>query len=164
MAHCIIAYFALEFPGRRYLKAKKTILAAYVRVWNPIWYPQLPQSSSSANPCCLIRKRLESHPFSNYHQSLGAQTRPNQHQGSRSHPAASSSFTNASEIYDVTPLSTKASAMDFLLWRGYCRHSRIKDLPPAAYSLCKFTWEAVVFMVLTGKRRLGPDIWPEIPQ
>ena len=34
----------------------------------------------------------------------------------------------------------------------------------AARSLCKYTWEVVACMVLTGKGRPGPDIWPETPK
>ncbi len=32
-----------------------------------------------------------------------------------------------------------------------------------ARSLCKYIWEVILFMVLIGKVRLGPDIWPETP-
>ncbi len=40
----IIAYFALEFPDRGYLEAKKkTILAACERIWNLTRHLQLPQ-------------------------------------------------------------------------------------------------------------------------
>ena len=35
---------------------------------------------------------------------------------------------------------------------------------PAAQSLCKYTWEVVACIVLTGKGGLGPDIWPETPE
>ena len=34
---------------------------------------------------------------------------------------------------------------------------------PAACSLCKYTWEVVTYLILTGKGRPGPDIWPETP-
>ncbi len=112
----------------------------------------------TTNPRHLIKERLESHPLPNHHQSLGTQPYPNKRQGSRSHRTASSSFTNASDIPDVTLLPTKASAMGHPLWRRYRHHSGIKDSTPAAYSLCKYTWEIVICMVLTGERRLGPDI------
>ena len=55
----------------------------------------------------------------------------------------------------------KASATSHPLWRQYCYHLEIKDLTPVARNLCKYTWKVVVYMVLTGKRRLGPDIGPE---
>ncbi len=120
--------------------------------------------SGITNPRRLIKERLESHPPSNHLQGLGTQPRPNQRQGSGSHSTTSSSFTSASDISDVPPLPTKASAMGHLLWRGYRYCSGIKDLIPATCSLCEYTWEVVVCMVLTGKGRLGPDIWPETPQ
>ncbi len=120
--------------------------------------------SGTTNPCRLIRERLESHPPSNHLQGLGTQPHLNQRQGSRSHPTASSSFTSASDIPDVPLLPIKASAMGYLLWRRYCRRSRIKDLTSAARSLYEYTWKIVFCMVLTSEGRLGPDIWPEIPQ
>ncbi len=120
--------------------------------------------SGTTNPRCLIRERLESYPPFNHLQGLGTQPRPNQRQGSGSHPTASSSFTSASDIPDVPPLPTKASAMGHSRWRGYRRRSEIKDSASAARSLCEYTWEVVVCMVLTGKGRLGRDIWPETPQ
>ncbi len=53
--------------------------------------------------------------------------------------------------------------MGYSLWCGYSRCIRIKDSTPTAHSLCKYTWKVVVCMVLTGKRCLEPDIWPENP-
>ncbi len=120
--------------------------------------------SGITNPRRLIRERLESHPSSNQLQGLGTQPRPNQRQGSRSHPTASSSFTNASDIPDVPPLPTEVSAMGHSLWCRYCHRSGIKNSTPAARSLCEYTWEVVICMVLTGEGRLGPDIWPKTPQ
>ena len=64
----------------------------------------------STNNRCLITDRLESNFLSNYRQGLRIQPCLNQRQGSRVHPAttALSSFTNASDIPDVTPVSIKA--------------------------------------------------------
>ncbi len=76
----------------------------------------------------------------------------------------SSSFTNASDILNVTPVPLDASAPGHPLWRGYRHHSGIKDSTLAAHSLCKYIWEVVICMVLTGKGRLGLDIWLETPQ
>ena len=120
--------------------------------------------SGTTNPRRLIRGHLESHPLSNYHQSLETQPGPNQRQSSGSHPTASSSFINAFDLSNVTFVPIKASAIGDLLWRGYYCHSRIKNLTSAACSLYEYTWEVVVCMVLTGKRRLGLDIWPATPQ
>lgn len=49
-------------------------------------------------------------------------------------------------------------------WRRHCRRLKIQDLIFAGYSLCKYTWEVVIYMVLTDKERLGSDIWPETLQ
>ena len=123
-------------------------------------------ASGSTNHRRSIRERLESHPPSNYCQDLGTKLCANQQQGSGSHPAAtmSSSFTNASDIPEVTASPTEALATGHSLWRIYRRRLGIKDSIPAGRSLYKYTWGIVVYMVLTGKRRLGPDIWPETPQ
>ena len=76
----------------------------------------------------------------------------------------SSLFTNASNIPKVTFLPTKAPAIGHFLWRGYCNHLEIKNLIPAGRSLCKYIWEVIVYIVLTDKKRLKPNIWLEIPQ
>ena len=117
-------------------------------------------ASGTTNPCRLIRERLESHPSSNHRQGLGTQPCPNQRQGSGSYPAAtaSSSFTNASDIPDVTPSSTKSPAMGNSLYRGHRRCASIKDSTFAACSLYKHTWEVMICMILTWEGRLEPDI------
>ena len=121
-------------------------------------------SSGVTNPCRLIREHLKSHPLSNHYQNLGTQTYPNKQQVSGSYLTVFSLFINTSDIPDVTSLPTKASAIGYLLWRGYCYCLGIKNSISATCSLCKYTWKVVVCMVLTGKRRLGLNIWPKIPQ
>ncbi len=37
-------------------------------------------------------------------------------------------------------------------------------MTPAICNLCEYTWEVVVYIVLTGKGRLESNIWPETPQ
>ena len=120
-------------------------------------------ASETTNPCRLIREGLESHPSSNHRQGLETQPRPNQQQGSGSHPAAtaSSSFTNASDIPDVTPSSTESPATCNSLWRGHGCCVGIKDSKSATCSLYKHTWEVMIYMVLTEEGCLGPNIWPE---
>ncbi len=39
----------------------------------------------------------------------------------------------------------------------------IKNSLPKQVSFCEYTWEFVACMVMTGKGRLDPDIWPETP-
>ena len=53
--------------------------------------------------------------------------------------------------------------MGEFLWRGvHCRMG-IKDSSPEQASFCKYPWEVVAYMVITGERHSGPDIWPETP-
>ena len=120
--------------------------------------------SNTINPRYFIRKHLESHPFSNHRQSLGTQLRLNQWQDFGPHLTISNSFMNAFDISNITSVSIEASVISYLLWRKYHCYLRIKDLTPNARSLCKYTWKVVVYIVLTGKRHLGPDFWPETPQ
>ncbi len=122
-------------------------------------------ASGTTNHRRLIRERLESHPSSNHRKGLGAQSRSNQRHDLETRPAVttSSSFTNASDIPNITPSPTKAPGTGYSLWRGHRRRIGIKDSTPAAHSLCEYTWEMVACMVLTGEGRLGPDIWPETP-
>ena len=107
---------------------------------------------------------MEFYPPSNHLQDLGTQPCLNQQQGSGSLPNVSNTFTNVSDISNLPLLPTKALAMGHLLWRRYCRRSGIKDLIPATCSLCKYTCQVVVCMILTSKKCLGLDIWPKFPQ
>ncbi len=75
----------------------------------------------------------------------------------------STSFVSGSEIPEDTPSSIESAETGYALWRGHCRRSGIKDSTPAACSLCEYTWEVILYMVLTGSGRLSPDIWPETP-
>lgn len=93
----------------------------------------------TTKPRRLIKKRLESHLL------------------------VSNSFTNTSDINNVSPLPTKAFAMGYLLWHRYCHCSEIKDLIPAVRSLCDYTREVVIYIVLIGKKCLKPNIWLETP-
>ncbi len=54
--------------------------------------------------------------------------------------------------------------MGYPLWRGYCYRLGIKDSISATHHLCRYTWEIVVCIVLTGEERVEPDILPETPQ
>ena len=84
----------------------------------------------------------------------------------QSHPAATmfSLCTNASNIPKVITLPSKAPATGHSLWCGHCRCLEIKDSTSADRNLCKYTWENVVYIVLTGKRCLRLDILPKISQ
>ena len=123
-------------------------------------------ASGTTNHRYLIRERLESYPPSNHRQNLGTQICTNQRQGSRSHLGATTSslFTNAFNIPKVTSSPTKSPIIDHSLWRGHYCYLGINNSILVSRSLCDYTWEIYVYMVLIGKERLGPDIWPEIPQ
>ena len=53
--------------------------------------------------------------------------------------------------------------MGKFLLQNVCCHIVIKDSLPKQASLCEHTGEVVACIVMTGKRRLGPDSWPETP-
>lgn len=128
-------------------------------------------ASDTTNPYCLINKYLEFYPPSNNCQGLGiqpsqsleTQTYLNQRQGSRSHLAATLSnfFTNVFNISNVTSSSTKALATSYSLSHGCCWSINIKESTSIVYSLCKHTWEDMVYIVLTNKGHPGPEIWPQ---
>ena len=103
---------------------------------------QLTSSAPTTNYCRRFKEGLETQPAS----------------------TASTSLIIDSNISDVTGSSIEPSGTGYSLWRGHRRCSGIKDSIPAARSLCEYTWEVVACMVLTGKGRPGPDIWPETPE
>lgn len=121
---------------------------------------------STTNLCRLIRERLESHFPSNYHRVLGTQTRSNQRQGSGFYSAGttSNSFTNISNIFNVTLSPTKVPDTGYSLWPRHCCCMGINDLISAARNSYKYIWEVILCMVLIGRGRLGTDIWPKISQ
>ena len=124
-----------------------------------------PQSASSASTAKhnLLKEGLKSQltssvPTTNHCRRLreGLETQPTS--------TMSTSLIIDSNISDVIGLSIEPSGTGDSLCCGYCCHLGIKDSIPAARSPYKYTWEVVACMVLTGKRRLGPDIWPETPE
>lgn len=120
--------------------------------------------ASSTSIILLLRKYLESHLLSNYHQDLKTQTCLNQWQGFEFHPTTSSSFKNAFDISNSIPLFSKVFAMSYLLWNKYYCYLRIKNPISAIRSLYKYIWEIVVYIVLTGTGHLRPNIRPKTPQ
>ena len=72
----------------------------------------------------------------------------------------SKSFNRLDQPPPDSKKTDKESVGEFL-WRDVCRRMGIKDSMPEQASFCKYTWEVVVYMVITGKGRLGPDIWPK---
>ena len=115
MANHIISYFTLEFPGKKYSKAKKN----YISHLQEDLESHLISTTSTGFGITIshnfIREYIESHPFSYYHQSLGIQYWPNQWQDSESHPNASNLFINAFDIFNIILLPIKASAMGYPL-------------------------------------------------
>lgn len=70
-------------------------------------------------------------------------------------------FVHSPHISDTTLTVTKQPETGFGLWYGHHRVSERKNSILAICSLSKYTWEIILYIVLTGKRRWGPDIWPE---
>ena len=119
--------------------------------------------SKTTNFCRLIRDCLESHLPSNHRQDLRTQPCSNQWQGSGLHAAATTSsfFINAFNIPNVKPSSIKSLATGNSLWRKHHCCAGIKDSTSAAQSLYKYTWQIMIYMILTGEGRLRPNIWPK---
>ena len=62
---------------------------------------------------------------------------------------------------DPPPLDHKKTDEEPLgefLWYSICCCMGIKDSSPKQASFCKYTWEVVIYMVITGEGRSGPDI------
>ena len=134
-ANHIIAYLALKFPSKKCLKAQKKNYTSRLR--EDLEFHSVFTTStvfSITNPRRCIRECSESHLLSSHCQHLETQTRLSQQQVSGSHLTTSSSLIDASDIPNVTPLSIKASDTGYLLWRGYCCHSGMKDLTLAVRS------------------------------
>lgn len=58
---------------------------------------------------------------------------------------------------------TNKKCISEFLWQGVYCHIGIKDSLPKKVTLCKYTWEVVICIVMTGERCSGPNIWPETP-
>lgn len=108
----------------------------------------------------LMKERLKTDLFSNCCQGLKSQLCPNQQQGSRSHPAAttSNSFINVFNIGNSTHSTNKVPTISYSLWHRYCCFTGIKNSTSAACRLCKHTLEVMVCMFSTAKERLRPNI------
>lgn len=72
------------------------------------------------------------------------------------------SFINDSDIFDITLAIIKPPETGFTLLHRHCHYSRIKDFISAICSLSEYIWEVILYMVLTSKEYLGPDIWLEV--
>lgn len=112
---------------------------------------------------CLIKKRLESHLFFNYCENLVTDPCFNQWQDVGSYLATItySFFTDAIDSSNVILLFMNASIIGDFLWRGHYYCTSIKMSIFAACSLYEYIWKVKLFMVLIGKKCLGPNIWLE---
>ena len=122
------------------------------------------QSSDTINFCHLIGKYLESYLLSKHCQNLETQAHFNKWQDFGSHLTVSNLFTNISDISNIIFLPSKTSVTSYLLWHQYYYYLGMKDLIPATCYLCKDIWNIAIWIVLTGKKRLEPDIWTKTPQ
>ena len=126
---------------------------------------QTTSSASITNHRRRLREGLETQPKSTS-SALTTNHRRRLREGLETLPVstASTSLVIDSDITDVTGSSIEPSVTSYALWRGHRCRLGISDSIPAARSLCEYTWEVVACMVLMGKGRLGPDIWPETPE
>lgn len=111
------AKFAFELLYRRGSKAEKRIYTSPVREGLESHLISTTSTFSHIiNHRRLIKEYLESHLLSTHYQDVRTKLRANQQQDTRSHSTFTTFylFTNASDIPEVTHLSTKALAM------GHC--------------------------------------------
>lgn len=92
------------------------------------------------NYCQHLKKRLETHPQSTIFTS----------------------FINGFDIFNIKLANTKSLKTSYVLWRQHCWSLRIKDLILVIYSLYKYTQKVILYMVLTDKKCLEPNIQPKI--
>ena len=62
---------------------------------------------------------------------------------------------------DLPPLDQKKTdkePVDEFFKQDDCRRMKIKDFLPKQTNFCKYTWKVVACMVITGERRLDPNI------
>lgn len=75
-------------------------------------------------------------------------------------------LSNQFNMSDLPPSDHKKTdgklVVKFLL-RGICCRMDIKDFSPKQASLCEYTWEVVICIVITGEGRSDPDIQLETP-
>lgn len=110
---------------------------------------------------CLLREISKTHLSYEHCHSLESRFLLNQQQISRSHyiVTISSNFINSSFIYDSILSSMKVFSIGYTLWRGICGWTSIKNLIFAVWKLCKRIKQVMIGMILTNKKRLGPNIW-----
>lgn len=77
-----------------------------------------------------------------------------------SQTAASLSLFRSNICIKSHKKSDKQTQDEFLLQGTYCQIG-IKDFSFTQANLYKYTWEILVYMVITAKKQKGPDIWPE---
>lgn len=52
-------------------------------------------------------------------------------------------------------------SIDEFSWQNIYCYIDIKDFVSKEVSLCKYTWKIIVYIIITGKRRLCPNIKPK---
>lgn len=118
-------------------------------------------NSGIINYCRLINECLKTFSPSNHRQNFRTQFYPHRKHDLIFQPAAIASnfFTNTCKILnEVTFSLNKAPSTRYTLWRGYYSYMGIKNLTPRVRSLCKYTRKIDAYIILTSKRRLGPNI------
>lgn len=126
----------------------------------------LPAPKSQTNSSTLIinhyydfRKRLRSRTFSaliiSHHRSYRKELEM------QPVSTTSTSFISDFDIFNITSSSLEYLETDYALWCEHCWRYKIKDIILTTWNVYKYTWEVILYIVLTGKRCSVPDIWPE---
>lgn len=71
------------------------------------------------------------------------------------------SLFNRSDSLLLNYKKTDKESVDKFLQYDIYYHMDIKNFLLKQVSLYKYTWEVFVYMVITGKGYLGPNIWPK---
>ena len=78
-------------------------------------------------------------------------------------PSSHSNSFNRSDPPPPDHEKTDEKPVGQFLWYNIRRRMNIKHFLPKQVSLCEYTWEVIACMVITGKGRSGPDMWPKTP-
>lgn len=116
----------------------------------------LTSSTPTNNHCYDLKERLEilisSAPNNNYYRGL--------REGLEIQLVSTTftSFVSSSNIPNIISSSIEPAKTGNTFWHRQCWRSWIKDSIPAAHSLCEYIWKVILYIVLTSKACLNPDI------
>ncbi len=107
----------------------------------------LTSSALAKNHCHSLIEGMEirtsSAPTNNHHRSLKKELE------TQLVSTTSTSFVSGCDIPENTSSIMELAETGYAFWHRYRRRSGIKDLTLAGSNLCKYTWEVILYIVLT---------------